>query len=106
MSYQSEKFNQARRALMLPHAKNEAASIAGEIGGAEPHECERSKKERDGDMAERHAPSKHARASEKIQGRAENERPEKATRVAERGVHRERRAASAGLGAARATRRE
>ena len=28
MSYQSEKFNQARRALMLPHAKNEAASIA------------------------------------------------------------------------------
>jgi hypothetical protein len=28
MSYQSEKLNQARRALMLPHAKGEAASIA------------------------------------------------------------------------------
>jgi hypothetical protein len=28
MSYQSEKFNQARRALMLPHAKGEPASIA------------------------------------------------------------------------------
>ena len=27
MSYQSEKFNAARRALMLPHAKGEAASI-------------------------------------------------------------------------------
>lgn len=28
MSYQSEKLNQARRALMLPHHKGEAASIA------------------------------------------------------------------------------
>jgi hypothetical protein len=28
MSYQSEKLNQARRALMLPHVKGEAASIA------------------------------------------------------------------------------
>lgn len=28
MSYQSEKLNQARRALMLPHQKGEAASIA------------------------------------------------------------------------------
>ena len=28
MSYQSEKFSQARRKLMLPHARGEAASIA------------------------------------------------------------------------------
>ena len=28
MSYQSEKFNQARRALMLPHPGGEATSIA------------------------------------------------------------------------------
>ena len=28
MSYQSEKFNAARRSLMLPHAKGEAASVA------------------------------------------------------------------------------
>lgn len=28
MSYQSEKFNQARRALMLPHSRGESESIA------------------------------------------------------------------------------
>ena len=44
-------------------------------------------------MAERHAPSHHADAAEKIQSRAKDERTEKTTGIAERGVDGECRAA-------------
>src|ERR1700754_4931593 len=62
-------------------------AIAGEIGRAQPDEHERAEQQRDRDVAECHAPSEHTGPAEKIERRAESERTQEATGVAERRVN-------------------
>ncbi len=65
---------------------------------------ERSKEQGDRDVAECHAPSQHARATEEIERRAKCQRTEETAGVAKRRVDGQRRATPAWLGAAGATR--
>src|SRR5688572_7118820 len=82
------------------------SAIARELARTHEAECDECAQHERRDREERSAPREARHAAEKIEGIADHERTDEAACVAERRMHRERRAAARGLGGSRRTRGE